>query len=294
MVSARSSILTLCDLDKNIPAVQGNSVQLRQIVMNLIINASEAIGEKYGVINVSTSLTSEGPAQAADGASSLSPGPYIRLEVSDTGCGMTEEIQARIFDPFFTTKFTGRGLGLASVQGIIRSHNGTINVVSAPGRGSRFEVVLPCTDQPAVGALNIAVPASAEEAGSAAGAVLVVEDEDSLRVAVSKALRKQGFFVIEAGDGRTGADLFLANEPEIDVVLLDMTLPRMSGREVLGVLRRARPDVKVILTTAYSQDSTLTAIGGQPPWLFIRKPYPLSELINALRRACLHKRGAAG
>jgi PAS domain S-box-containing protein len=293
-VSISKRALLQVDLPEKLPAVRANAAQMRQVIMNLITNASEALGDREGVISVTMGLVPSGRESFADRAPSLSHGGCIRLEVSDTGCGMTEEIQARIFDPFFTTKFAGRGLGLASVQGIIRRHNGVINVVSAPGGGSRFEIVLPCTDQPAVGAPSIAVPASAEEPERVAGTVLVVEDEDSLRVAVSKALRKQGFSVIEAGDGRTGVDLFLANEPDIGAVLLDMTLPGMKGPEVFAELRRIRPGVKIVLTTAYSQEMVSANLGGQQPWAFIRKPYQIRELVNLLRDACRQNRGTSG
>jgi two-component system, cell cycle sensor histidine kinase and response regulator CckA len=223
----------------------------------------------------------------------LPKGDYLKLEVSDTGAGMTPEVRTRIFDPFFTTKSTGHGLGLAAVQGIVRGHFGAINVASSLGQGTRFQVLLPCIDQPARLFRDIVAPASAE-AGSVTGTVLVVDDEDTLRLAVSKMLRKEGFSVIEAIDGSAAVDLFGANEREIGVVLLDLTMPGMTGREVLEELRRIQPDVKVILTTAYNKDSALAAIGGQQGWAFIRKPYQLNDLVNLVRDACLQKGGMSG
>jgi len=289
-ISKRASLMI--DLPENLPPVRANPAQVRQVVMNLITNASEALGEKEGVISVTLAQVRIGPDPLADGTPNLLKNEYLLLTVSDTGRGMTEEIQARIFDPFFTTKFAGRGLGLAAVQGIIRDHGGTINVVSAPGQGSHFEVLLPCTSGPALDTRDSLVPTSGGEVGSVHGTVLVVEDEDALRLVVSKMLSKRGYSVVEASDGRAAVDLFRANEREIDVVLLDLTMPRMNGREVLEELRRTRPDVKVIITSAYSQDTAMKAIGGQQPWLYLRKPYQLSELLALLRNACLHKRSS--
>jgi CheY-like chemotaxis protein/two-component sensor histidine kinase len=274
------------DLPENLPAVRANAVQIRQVVMNLITNASEALGDKGGVISVGISRAKSRRTSVGDGPLHRARGDYLRFTVSDTGTGMTHEVLSRIFDPFYTTKFAGRGLGLAAVQGIIRSHGGSIEVTSAPGLGSRFEILLPCVNQPAHdtrhrGALN-----AGDKVGSAAGTVLVVEDESVLRRAVSTLLRKEGFFVIEAGDGTAGAKQFCANETQIDVILLDMTLPGMSGRQVLEEVRRIRPDVKVILTSAYSQDALAVAVsGGQKPWGYIRKPYRISELTDVLRKA---------
>ena len=270
------------NLPEKLPAVRANAAQLRQVVLNLITNASEALGEQEGVISVAVTQVRSGP---SDSAPNLSRGDYVRLEVSDTGCGMTEEIQSKIFDPFFTTKFAGRGMGLAAVKGIVRSHGGTINVVSAPGQGSRFEILLPCSSESAREGHDEAVSSAAGEVGSFAGTVLVVEDEDTLRLAVSKMLRRKGFTVIEAANGKTGVDLFRASAPEIDVVLLDLTLPGMSGREVLSELRRIQPNVKVIITSAYSQEQAQTTLGGQQPWLYIRKPYQLNELTGLLRKS---------
>ncbi len=273
------------DLPNNLPAVRVNAAQIRQVVMNLITNASEALEDQDGIISLSVARI-PAPDAFRRGAHNSPESDYLRLEISDTGCGMAEEIQAKIFDPFFTTKFTGRGLGLAAVQGIVRAHGGTIQVESAPGRGARFTILLPCTAQPAEDSNEISLPTNRDD-GSVLGTVLLVEDEEPLRLAVAKMLRKGGFTVLEAGDGRVAVDLFQANETAVDVVLLDMTLPRMSGREVFVELRRIRPEVKVILTTAYSEDTALLNVGEQRPWRFIRKPYGLAQLAELLRTACL-------
>jgi PAS domain S-box-containing protein len=270
------------DLPERLPAVRANAAQVRQVVMNLITNASEALGEKDGVISVTLSQVQLPPSSLAGGAPALPQHEYLRLEVSDTGCGMTKEIQARIFDPFFTTKFAGRGMGLAAVQGIIRAHGGAIEVVSSPRQGSRFEVLLPCAGGPVADAPPAVTPAGTGKAERTVGTVLMVEDEETLRLAVSKMLRKKGFSVIEAADGSAAVDLFQANASNIDVVLLDMTLPRMTGREVVDALQRIRPDVKVVLTTAYSENTAWLALGGQQAHAFIRKPYRLAELERLL------------
>jgi signal transduction histidine kinase len=216
-ISISKKVTLKMDLQENLPAVLGNPAQIQQVIMNLITNASEAIGERGGVITIATSeVRAEGASRGS--AQGLRRG--IRLEVSDTGCGMTEEIRSKIFDPFFTTKFAGRGLGLAAVQGIVRSHGGVINVTSAPGRGSRFEIQLPLAAQPARKAGDSAVPA-ANEGRSFSGNMLVVEDEKGLRNAVSEMLRRTGWKVVEAADGETGVDYFRTGAQDIDVVLLD-------------------------------------------------------------------------
>jgi two-component system, cell cycle sensor histidine kinase and response regulator CckA len=275
------------DLPEDLPLVNANPAQIRQVVMNLITNASEALQDKQGVISISTAHVRPGNSAPAR-ALHLPKGEYVRFTVTDTGCGMTEDIRIRIFDPFFTTKFAGRGLGLSGVQGIVHSHGGAIRVASAPGRGSRFEMFLPCIhqpqpDNPPAGSVSSAGDAAAAAATPACGTVLIVEDEDVLRAATSKMLRKTGFTVIEAGDGTTGVTLFQANRGKVDVVLLDMTLPGICGPEVVEELRRIQPDIKVVLTTAYSRDLTVTAFGGQQFRHFIRKPYRLRELIDLLR-----------
>jgi nitrogen-specific signal transduction histidine kinase/CheY-like chemotaxis protein len=270
------------DLPKNLPAVQANPVQLRQVIMNLITNASESLGNTEGVISISIATV---PDQDSVADRLLTPerGDCLRLTIRDTGSGMTPDIISKIFDPFYTTKLSGRGLGLAAVQGIIRSHNGAIAVTSVPGQGSQFEILMPCTKQPVP--IRSQADATSTNGGleEQPGTVLVIEDESSLRQAVAAMLRKWGFRVIEAADGATGTELFRRNPAMIDAVLLDMTMPMMGGTEVFEAMRQIRPDVKVILTSAYGADSL---DGTQTPWAYIRKPYRARELSELLRRAC--------
>ena len=283
-ISKRAIIET--ELGEDLPAVHGNPAQIRQVVMNLFTNASEALGERGGVIRVTTASERIGSDTRVIGEANLPSGDYVKLQISDTGCGMTPEVQARIFDPFFTTKSNGHGLGLAAVQGIVRSHFGAIKVVSSLGQGTRFEVLLPCTDQRVQPIPDMVALASATQVARVTGIVLVVEDEDTLRVAVSKMLRKKGLSVIEAIDGRAAVDLFRANEQQITVVLLDVTLPGMSGPEVFAELRRIQPGIKVIVTTAYGREKALPTLVGQQAWAFIRKPYQLNDLWNLICTAC--------
>ncbi len=282
-VSISKKVVLKVNLDKDLPAVWGNAPQLRQVVMNLVINASEAIGEDQGVIRVATSRAMEGPGSTLNNAASPIS-DYLRLEVSDTGSGMTEEARAKIFDPFFTTKFAGRGLGLAVVQGVVRDHKGAVNVVSDPGHGATFQVLLPCSARRALKA-GASTSARAEQAHDRVGTILIVEDEELLRQAVSTALRKKGFSVIEARDGSTGMDLMRRHQEDINVILLDVTLPGRSSKEILDEARRIRPDLKVILTSAYDKNTVDISFSGLPITHFIRKPFQLSDLAGVLQDA---------
>ena len=255
-VSISKHAVLKTDLRKNLPAVRGNAAQIRQIVMNLIINASEALGEKDGVIRVTTSFAGSGRNLSSISAANLPEGDYLRLEVSDTGCGITEEQQTRIFDPFFTTKFAGRGLGLAVVHGIVRANGGAIHLSSTPGQGTTFQIFLPARRRESRSRILLPQrPDLAAETNGTAATLLLVEDEETLRTSVSKMLSRRGFSVVGAGDGSAAVDLLRSHPGKIDIILLDMTLPGTPSREVIAEAQRTRPAVKIVLTSAYSRET---------------------------------------
>ncbi len=279
---SRRSALHL-DLCSNLPSVLGNATQIRQLVMNLVINASQAIGEKEGVIHVKTSLMKGSSFSATDPCRD-SKEDYIRLEVSDTGCGMTEEEKAKIFDPFFTTKPSGHGLGLAVVQGIVQSHNGAINVLSTSGNGTTFEVLFRRDGASPEIAPPVTVDASVKAAAPVSGTVLLVEDEDQLRIATATALQKRGFSVITAADGPTAVELFRAQAEDIGVVFLDLRLPGLPGEEVFRQIRAIKPKMKVMFTSA-SDAKIADALSDNCTLRFLQKPYRFSDLFAALQEA---------
>jgi signal transduction histidine kinase len=266
------------DCDPDLPAVDGDAAQLRQVVMNLLTNASEALGDGDGEIQVTVSRREVSPEAlaACQVRGDALPGPAIAIVVADTGCGMDEETSRRIFDPFFTTKFTGRGLGLAAVAGIVRGHRGAIRISSAPGRGTTFTVLLPAAAAPAsaVGAATHA-PSS-----RGAGTVLVVDDEPPVRQVSRQALERAGFTVVEAEDGEAALELFARDPDAVALVLLDLTMPRMDGGETLRRLRETRPGVRVVLTSGFKQGEATDRAAGDSSLPFIQKPYQVSALVE--------------
>jgi PAS domain S-box-containing protein len=278
-VSRHASLIT--NPGKDLPPVRARVAQLSQIVMNLVVNASDALGDRDGVIRVTTEHIAVGRAEAM--AKALPTGGYVQLEVSDTGCGMSPETQAKVFDPFFTTKFSGRGLGLAVVHGIVRNLRGAIRVASEPGKGTTFQVLLPCAE---AGAKLHPDPVFSDEESALPArraTVLVVEDEEQLRLAVAKMLRKSGLEVFEAASGSAAIDLLRARGGEIDVILLDLTIPGGSSQDVVAEAALVRSDMKVILTSAYSEEVAEPMM--RTPLLcgFIRKPFKLEDLVQTLR-----------
>ena len=274
-VSVSKHVKVETDLGAELRAVRANPSQIRQIVMNLFYNASEAIGDRDGVIRVTTAQVTAGRGSSLVNFDRLAEGEYVRLEVSDTGRGMIPEVQARVFDPFFTTKTTGKhGLGLAAVSGIVQRLNGTVRLSSEPGSGTVFHVLLPSAESAV--ASTTALPL-AQRPFASGKLILFVEDEDLLRQAISEMLRRKGLSVLEAGDGSSALDLIRARKDEIDVLLLDTTLPGANSREVYEEARRLRPDLPVIITSAKSK---AVAEASLPTDIehFIRKPFSVSLL----------------
>jgi PAS domain S-box-containing protein len=277
-VAVSKQVTMRLSVSPDVPNVRANAGSLRQILINLVTNASESLGEQGGVITISLngcSLTSSSPGD-------LSPGEYVRLEVSDTGCGISLEWQGRIFDPFFSTKAEGRGLGLPVVQSIVRQLGGAINVISAPGQGSRFQVFIPSAvedlpEEPTERADTLRTSVAPK------GTILLVEDEESLRMAISLMLRKRGFTVIEAPGGDEAIELLASRSGELTGMVLDVTLPGVASPDVYREAVKLRPDLQVIVTSAYSEHTVAQIFSGLTASCFLRKPYRLSELLELMQ-----------
>jgi len=249
----------------DLPAIQANAAQIRQVIMNLVINASEAIGDVDGTIRLAT----------------RQDGDCIQIEVADTGQGMDAEIQTRIFDPFFTTKSAGRGRGLAVVQAVVHNHGGSIQVETAPGRGTTFRILLPSAK------IAPAEHPAGPQPGSRStvkGTILMVEDEPTMLLSVSKMLRKRGFTILEASDGSAAIRLLQSEGNTIDIMVLDVTIPGKSSRDVFAEARRFHPDIKIILTTAYSEGVAGSSLSWPRVEGFIRKPYEIGSLEQLIER----------
>lgn len=265
------------DLASDAVVVEGDATQLRQVVMNLIINAAEAIGDESGTITISSGAAEVGTASSARHGlhDDLPDGRYGFVRVADTGHGMTDEVKQRIFDPFFTTKFTGRGLGLAAALGIVRGHHGALRGESEPGRGSAFTLLLPALAAPARRADD---PATLDEAWRGHGLAMVVDDEASVRALACRMLQRLGFDTCTAADGREALELIDERAGEVSLVLLDMTMPVMDGETTYAELRRRHPRLPVIMSSGYSEQDVL----GRHPLRglagFVQKPYHFREL----------------
>ncbi len=269
-----------------VPKVLMDKVQIGQVLMNLVINAAEAIGEQSGEITVSTSYRKVSPDEFADycferGTETLN---CIILEVRDTGCGMTHDTKSRIFDPFFSTKFTGRGLGMAAVQGIVKAHRGAISVNSTLGKGSTITVMLPLEDS-RLDEKTTGQPESESDEWKGNGLVLAVDDESDICSVNSEFLGRMGFDVVIAMDGDSAVEIFSQKHHEITFVLLDYTLPgEMNGDDVFDMIISIDPAAKIILASGHSGHHVIERFTSKGLAGFIQKPYSYNDLEEIVRR----------
>ncbi len=269
------------ELDDEIPAINGDITQIRQLVMNLIINASDAIGEENGSITLKTGVKncSKRHLRNANLGENLEPGKYIFLCVEDTGCGMAENTLKKIFDPFYTTKFTGRGLGLAATLGIVEGHKGAIIVESALGKGTKFEIVLPISHnkQPVQ---DTAVQTGSSEHGT--GTIFIVDDEELIINLVSRSLKRAGYDVISAKDGLEAVEIYKSRFEEIDLILLDLTMPKLSGEEAFEEIKKINSDAIVVISSGFGEQEAEKRFFGKGLTGFVQKPYTPTSLINKI------------
>ncbi len=263
--------------------VEGDENQLLQVIMNLITNAAEAIGDNGGRIVVSSELAcyDEDALLHFDPNAELSPGEYVRLSVSDTGSGIDEAMVARIFDPFFTTKFTGRGLGLSAVKGIVSQHGGAILIDSEVGKGTTFTVVLPTVESVHSAEENIASPAPDKERRR----ILVVDDEPAIRDILCRLLVHAGFDVLEATDGEEAIDVFSERHDSIDCVLLDLSMPKCSGEEAQKAFHSLREDIPIVLMSGYSEQEIVDRFRDAGIAGTLQKPVSAKDLLATIRNA---------
>jgi PAS domain S-box-containing protein len=274
------------DCARDLPPIVGDAAQLHQVVMNLMTNASDALGDQPGVITLSTHTAhlDRGYLAGTYINDDLPGGLYVCLEVSDTGCGMDRTTLSRIFDPFFTTKFAGRGLGLAAVLGIVRGHKGAIKVYSEVGHGTRFRIVLPAEKVEKDAAQPQERPKDTGlDTWRGSGLVLVADDEETARAVAKEVLTEYGFSVNTAENGMEAVEMFRVHAQELVAVLLDLTMPIMSGQEAFEEMQKIRSEVPVVLSSGYTEQDVSQRFTGARPSAFIQKPYIHTDLLDKLR-----------
>ena len=278
------------EVEPHLPAVLGDRAQLSQVLMNLLTNASDSLGERAGRIRVRVSATELSVKDGGPRFGELSPGRYVQLEVRDDGCGMSPEVKAKLFDPFFSTKLQGRGLGMSAVLGIVRGHQGAIDVESEPGRGTTFTLLFPTSDQAAQSGRAF----RPDPAWRGDGTVLVVDDEASVLHTAAMLLGSLGFHPLTAEDGAEALRLFDQHEGRIRLVLLDLTMPVLGGLEVLRALRARAPRLPIVLTSGYSEEEALKEDPGDRATTFLQKPYTTNDLLRVMQAALAVPRDATG
>lgn len=292
-VSMGKSVVLKFDLADELPAIEADVSQLDQVLLNLVTNAAESIGDQPGEITVKTGVVRADREYfaAITGSPNLAPGSYVNLVISDTGEGMDDDLLPNIFDPFYSTKFTGRGLGLSAVQGIVRGHGGAISVSSAPGEGAIFSVLFP----------TFVVAATPEDDGPnvdapevpSGGVVLIVDDEEVVRSTAERIVSRMGFEVVTAHDGQLGAAAFREHVDRLKLVLLDLTMPRMNGEESFRQMRKVSSNVPVLLMSGYNQQTAIARFTDLGLAGFIQKPFSAKALTDRIREICADELNAA-
>ncbi|HNV72929.1 MAG TPA: response regulator, partial [Candidatus Ozemobacteraceae bacterium] len=301
---SRKVALDLCFADP-IPPIRGDATQIRQVVMNLIINASDAIGERSGHVTVRTGVTKIDNEIWDDNyfLERIADGLYVFFEVADDGCGMSEVTMRRIFDPFFTTKFTGRGLGLAATLGIIRSHKGAISVKSVVDQGTTFRVLIPASEgvatkpvsltataRPAPRGISEPVPQQSEPLLSSKGLILLADDEAAIRSLAVKMVKRCGYDLILAADGVEACRLFRERHNEIGLIVLDLTMPRMSGEEAFRALRELDSEIPILISSGFDENDTMTRFVGAEHVAYLQKPFLFQDFSARLDEMIRGKR----
>ena len=275
------------ELAEDLPLVEGDVTQIRQVVMNLITNGSDALEDEPGTITLRTRAieVAEGELRTDDAGLVLAPGDYVALEVTDTGCGMSEATRRRIFEPFFTTKFTGRGLGMSAVLGIVRGHRGAIEVTSEPGAGSMFRFMMPVCEgrEFAAAGADSETPITWQESETEEGIILVVDDEEIVRLLARSILEDAGFQVLECHDGQQAIECYQRHRDEIAAVLLDLTMPVLDGIETFEILREMSPSLRIVFSSGYSEQVALARLSQCGPVGFVQKPYRPHNLLAKVR-----------
>lgn len=273
------------NLHEDIPVIEADAAQIRQMVMNLILNAADAIGENRGIINVSTNPFTIDAVSAKEDffGNPQTPGKYVCLEVSDNGCGMDSEIMSKIFDPFFTTKFIGRGLGLATVMGIVRSHKGFLTASSEPKNGSLFRIYFSASSKPSQHPeFKNSIPMQYQK--TTKGDILLVDDEEIVRNLVKVMIERCGFSVVTAVDGADAIEKFKKHNGKFDFILLDLTMPKMGGLEAFNEIRKTNSGIPIFLSSGYEENDIRQLMRGKDFAGFIQKPYTFNVLAEKLKK----------
>jgi CheY-like chemotaxis protein len=282
-VSIPKKVVLHFQMAEALPPVEADSAQIQQVILNLVTNASDAIGNREGAITIRTesALLDESTLAVDFSSQGLSPGRFVALEVADTGGGIPPEIRARIFEPFFTTKPTGRGLGLSAMLGILRGHRAGIQIRSELGQGSTFRILFP----EAQGSVERPTPPAAAASSPTRGTVLLVDDEPMILEMGEAALSGIGCRVLTARDGLEAVETFRIRAAEIDLVVMDLTMPRMDGLEAFAEMQRLHPEIPVILSSGFSEQESIPAILGRGLAGFLQKPYTIQNLRTRVQTA---------